>query len=66
MGYLAHAHAGAKPGLAGSQNAWVDTLPVVNVTNAGRSIPVKFGLGGDRGLNIFASGSRSRALLSRS
>jgi hypothetical protein len=37
----------------------VDNPPVLNVANAGRAIPVKFGLGGDRGLNIFASGSPS-------
>jgi alpha-tubulin suppressor-like RCC1 family protein len=34
----------------------VDSLPVVNVANAGRSIPVKFSLGGNQGLNIFAAG----------
>jgi hypothetical protein len=56
MGYLAHAHAEAKPGLAGSHNAWVDNLPVVNVANAGRSIPVTFGLGGNQGLAIVAPG----------
>jgi len=34
----------------------VDNPPVWNVANAGRSIPVKFSLGGDRGLNIFVQG----------
>jgi hypothetical protein len=34
----------------------VDNLPVVNVANAGSSIPLKFGLGGYHGLNIFAAG----------
>jgi hypothetical protein len=34
----------------------VDNLPVVNTVNAGQAIPVKFSLGGDYGLNIFASG----------
>ena len=34
----------------------VDSLPVVNVANAGRSIPVKFSLAGDHGLNIIAAG----------
>lgn len=34
----------------------VDNSPVVNVVKAGSAIPVKFGLGGDRGLNIFANG----------
>ena len=30
----------------------VDNLQVVNVANAGRSIPVKFSLGGNQGLNV--------------
>ena len=34
----------------------VDNLPVLNVATAGSAIPVKFSLGGDRGLNIFAAG----------
>ncbi|MCB0127502.1 MAG: PxKF domain-containing protein [Caldilineaceae bacterium] len=34
----------------------VDNLPVVNTVNAGQAIPVKFSLGGDYGLNIFAAG----------
>jgi hypothetical protein len=34
----------------------VDNPPTVNVVNAGRSIPVVFGLGGNRGLAIFAAG----------
>jgi hypothetical protein len=34
----------------------VDNLPTVNVVKAGSAIPVKFSLGGDQGLNIFASG----------
>jgi hypothetical protein len=34
----------------------VDNPPVVNSVNAGQAIPVKFSLGGDFGLNIFASG----------
>jgi len=34
----------------------VDNPPVVNVVNAGRAIPVKFSLGGNKGLNIFAPG----------
>jgi hypothetical protein len=34
----------------------VNNPPTVNVVNAGRAIPVKFSLGGDRGLNIFKSG----------
>jgi len=34
----------------------VDNPPAVNVVNAGRAIPVKFSLSGDKGLNIFAEG----------
>jgi hypothetical protein len=34
----------------------IDNLPVVNVTKAGQAIPVKFSLGGNMGLNIFAAG----------
>jgi Tol biopolymer transport system component len=34
----------------------VDNLPTVNVTSAGSAIPLKFGLGGYQGLNIFAAG----------
>jgi len=34
----------------------VENLPVVNVATAGSSIPLKFSLGGDHGLNIFAAG----------
>jgi hypothetical protein len=34
----------------------VDNLPTTNVVQAGRSIPVKFSLGGDKGLDIFAAG----------
>ena len=33
----------------------IDNLPVVNVTKAGQAIPVKFSLGGNMGLNIFAA-----------
>jgi sugar lactone lactonase YvrE len=35
----------------------INNLPVVNVVNAGRAIPVKFSLSGYKGLNIFAPGS---------
>jgi hypothetical protein len=35
----------------------VDGLPILNRTNAGSAIPVKFSLGGYRGLQIFAAGS---------
>ena len=34
----------------------VNNLPTVNTVNAGRAIPVKFSLGGNRGLSIFAAG----------
>jgi len=35
----------------------VDNLPVVNVLKAGAAVAVKFSLGGNRGLAIFAKGS---------
>lgn len=34
----------------------VDNLPTLNEVKAGRSIPVKFSLGGNQGLNIIAAG----------
>lgn len=34
----------------------VDNLPIVNRMRGGRAVPVKFSLGGDRGLDIFATG----------
>jgi hypothetical protein len=34
----------------------VDNLPTLNVASAGSAIPVKFSLGGNQGLNIFAAG----------
>ncbi|HEX5832091.1 MAG TPA: PxKF domain-containing protein [Gemmatimonadaceae bacterium] len=34
----------------------IDNLPAVNVVKAGSAIPVKFSLGGDRGLGIMAGG----------
>jgi hypothetical protein len=34
----------------------VDNAPVVNVVKAGQSIPIKFSLSGDHGLDIFAEG----------
>jgi hypothetical protein len=39
----------------------LDNLPGYNRVNAGRAIPVKFSLGGDQGLNIFAPGYPSSA-----
>ena len=35
----------------------VNNLPTINQMNAGRSIPVKFSLGGNQGLGIMAAGS---------
>jgi hypothetical protein len=37
----------------------IGNLPVVNTVNAGRAIPVKFSLSGDKGLDIFAPNSPS-------
>jgi hypothetical protein len=37
----------------------VENLPAINAVKAGRAIPVKFSLGGDMGLDIFAAGSPS-------
>jgi Tol biopolymer transport system component len=34
----------------------VDNQPTLNKVNAGKAIPVKFSLGGDQGLDIFAAG----------
>src|SRR5262249_47199692 len=34
----------------------VDNLPTINIVNAGRAVPVKFSLGGNFGLAIFAPG----------
>jgi hypothetical protein len=34
----------------------VDNLPVLNLAKGGQAIPVKFSLGGNQGLNIFAAG----------
>jgi hypothetical protein len=34
----------------------VENLPVLNVINAGRAVPVKFSLSGNKGLNILAAG----------
>jgi hypothetical protein len=39
----------------------VDNPDVVNVVKAGSTVPVKFSLGGDRGLDIFAAGSPASA-----
>jgi hypothetical protein len=34
----------------------VDNMPVINTAKGGQGIPVKFGLGGNQGMNIFADG----------
>jgi hypothetical protein len=34
----------------------IDNAPAVNVVNAGRAIPVKFSLGGNKGVDVFAPG----------
>ncbi len=41
----------------------VDHRPMVNTTTAGRAIPVKFSLGGDRGMAILAAGSPASQLI---
>ncbi|THF88387.1 hypothetical protein E7T09_04055 [Deinococcus sp. KSM4-11] len=41
----------------------VDNLPMVNTVKAGQAIPIKFSLGGNYGLNIFAAGSPTSALV---
>ena len=41
----------------------VDAFPTLNATKAGSTIPVKFGLGGDRGLDVFRAGSPSSAVV---
>jgi hypothetical protein len=34
----------------------VENIPIVNIGTAGSAVPLKFSLGGDHGLNIFAAG----------
>jgi uncharacterized repeat protein (TIGR01451 family) len=41
----------------------VNNLPTLNSVNAGRAIPVKFSLSGDKGLNIFAPNNPSTVSL---
>lgn len=41
----------------------VDNPPVLNTVNAGRAIPVKFSLSGNKGLTIFAPGSPSSGVI---
>ncbi|MFJ9447007.1 PxKF domain-containing protein [Kitasatospora sp. NPDC101235] len=43
----------------GGFQAPVDNPPAVNAVNAGRSVPIKFSLGGNRGLGILAPGQPS-------
>jgi dipeptidyl aminopeptidase/acylaminoacyl peptidase len=41
----------------------VDNLPTLNKTKPGKTIPIRFGLGGDKGLDVFATGyPRSEAI----
>jgi hypothetical protein len=42
----------------------IDNAPAVNVVKAGQAVPVKFGLGGDRGMDIFADGSPASGVAS--
>jgi uncharacterized repeat protein (TIGR01451 family) len=42
----------------------IDNPPVFNEMKAGQAAPVKFSLGGDQGLNIFAAGSPSSVQIS--
>jgi uncharacterized repeat protein (TIGR01451 family) len=42
----------------------VDNLPTLNVVNAGKAIPVKFSLSGNKGLNIFAANSPNTVSIS--
>jgi hypothetical protein len=39
----------------------IDDLPVVNTVSAGRTVPVKFSLGGNEGLDVLAEGSPTSA-----
>ena len=41
----------------------VDNLPTLNIVTAGKAIPVKFSLGGDQGLDIFAAGYPSSTVI---
>jgi hypothetical protein len=41
----------------------VDNLPTLNAVKAGSAIPVKFGLGGNQSLSIFAAGYPSSRLI---
>jgi len=42
----------------------VDNLPTLNQVNSGRAIPVKFSLGGNMGLDIFATGYPKSGIIS--
>lgn len=41
----------------------VDALPALNSASAGRGIPIKFGLGGNQGLDIFSAGSPAATVI---
>lgn len=42
----------------------VDPFPVLNAMKAGGAVPVKFSLGGDRGLDVFAAGYPQSSVIS--
>jgi hypothetical protein len=42
----------------------IDNLPALNEMKAGQAVPIKFSLGGNQGLNIFATGSPSSVQVS--
>jgi hypothetical protein len=42
----------------------ISNLPVLNTVNAGRSIPIKFSLSGNKGLNIFSTGYPASGVIS--
>ncbi len=41
----------------------IDNAPAINVVKAGQAVPVKFGLGGYRGMDIFVDGSPSSGVV---
>jgi hypothetical protein len=41
----------------------IGNLPTLNVANAGRAIPIKFSLSGNKGLNIFAANSPASGVI---
>jgi hypothetical protein len=41
----------------------IDNLPVINAIKAGQTVPVKFGLGGDHGLDVLQGGAATSAVI---